>query len=69
MYVHTNIKHALTDVEASQFLGLCPQTLRNWRCQMRGPAYHRMGRRVVYTLDDLETYRDRNRIDPEAAAA
>jgi len=69
MYVHTKVNQALSDVEASRLLGLSPQTLRNWRCMMKGPAYSKIGRRVVYTLDDLEGYRDRNRIDPEAAAA
>lgn len=55
----------LNDVVAAEFLGLKPQTLRNWRCQSRGPAYSKIGRRVVYHLTDVEDYRIRNRIDPE----
>lgn len=64
--MYTTQQNALTDIEASRFLGLKPQTLRNWRCLMRGPAYSRVGRRVIYTLEDLENYRAKNRIDPEA---
>ena len=57
--------NALSDIEASKFLGLKPQTLRNWRFQMKGPAYSRVGRRIIYILEDLENYRVKNRVDPE----
>lgn len=66
MHVETKIQdYALTDVQASKVLGLKPQTLRNWRCLRRGPAYSKLGRRIVYLLADLEKYRIKNRIDPE----
>lgn len=64
--MHLETKTVLTDVEASKFLGLRPQTLRNWRCQCRGPAYSKIGRRCIYIVQDLEDYRKKNRIDPEA---
>jgi len=67
MHITPKINHHLvTDVQASEFLGLKPQTLRNWRCLRRGPAYSRLGRRIIYALQDLENYRKKNRIDPEA---
>ena len=67
MFVETKIKHSvLNDVQASEFLGLKPQTLRNWRCQSRGPAYSKLGRRCIYAVRDLENYREKNRIDPES---
>ena len=56
----------LTDIEAAKFLGLKPQTMRNWRFQMKGPAYLKMGKRVVYTVEDLKKYQVKKRIDPEA---
>jgi len=59
---------ALNDIEASKFLGLCPQTLRNWRFLQRGPAYSKIGRRCIYIVQDLEDYRKKHRIDPEAKA-
>jgi len=66
MHIETKIKHSvLNDVEAARFLGLRPQTLRNWRCQCRGPAYSKIGRRIIYAVQDIEGYREKNRIDPE----
>ena len=54
------------DVWASEILGVSKSTVRNWRSQRRGPAYRKIGRRVVYTLDDLNAYMQKRRIDPEA---
>jgi transposase len=62
----------LNDVEAAKFLGVSKQTLRNWRSKGsgKGPAYVKLSPgprgRVVYLLEDLQAYRDRCRIDPEA---
>lgn len=55
-------KTFVNDVEAAKFLGLCPQTLRNWRTQSRGPAYVKAGRAVRYDLADLRAFTDKNRI-------
>lgn len=41
--------------EAARILGLSPRTLEKQRCQGRGPAYHKLGSRVLYALDELET--------------
>ena len=41
-------------VEAARILGLSPRTLEMQRCQGRGPAYHKLGSRVLYALDVLE---------------
>ncbi len=55
------------DVEAAKYLGLRnPQTLRNWRHLGRGPAYCRLGRRIVYLQEDLDRFLQAGRIDPEA---
>ena len=53
------------DNQAAEELGLAVQTLRNWRCQCKGPAYIKLGRRIVYQLSDIEKYKLINRIDPE----
>ena len=50
--------------EAAKFLGLSVQTLRNWRSFRKGPAYLKLGRRVVYQLRDLTEYLNEHRIDP-----
>lgn len=46
----------LNTVEAATFLGVKPNTLEVWRCQKRGPKYSKIGRRVLYDIDDLEHY-------------
>jgi predicted site-specific integrase-resolvase len=51
--------------EAAKFLGLSVQTLRNWRCQGRGPAYIKKGRMVRYAMQDLVDFMAMGRIDPE----
>ncbi len=55
------------DVEAAKYLGLkSPQTLRNWRHLGRGPAYCRIGRRIVYLKEDLDRFLQAGRVDPES---
>lgn len=55
------------DVEAADYLGLKgPQTMRNWRHLGRGPAYCRLGRRIVYRQEDLDQFLAAGRVDPEA---
>ena len=56
----------LNDIQAAAYLGLAPQTLRNMRSYRRGPCYHRLGRRIVYKISDLEKYLAERRVDPEA---
>ena len=58
--------HVLNDVGAAAFLGLAVQSLRNIRSHREGPAYIKLGRRVVYKVSDLEEYLNRHRIDPQA---
>ena len=71
-----NVAHLLhppmNDVEAAQFLGLSPQTLRNYRSAGVGPVYLKLSPsrrgRVVYLLEDLQAYQDKCRIVPGEAA-
>ena len=49
-------KAFLSGPEAASFLALSEKQLRNWRCAGGGPAYHKVGRRVVYSVDDLKTF-------------
>lgn len=48
--------------QAAAYLGQSPNTLRQWRCQGRGPAYEKRGRSVRYKLSDLDAWRDANRV-------
>jgi Helix-turn-helix domain len=49
---------------AANYLGLAPQTLNNWRFLRRGPAYHRVGRRIYYLRADLDAFFSQGRIVP-----
>ena len=44
--------------EAARFLGLSGRTLEKHRYFGTGPAYRRLGGRVVYTVDDLRAWAD-----------
>ncbi|MFN5458198.1 helix-turn-helix transcriptional regulator [Bradyrhizobium sp.] len=45
--------------EAAEFLGLSARTLEKHRTYGTGPAYRKLGGRVVYAIDDLEAWADR----------
>ena len=50
---------------AARRLKLAEQTLSNWRHLRRGPAYIRIGSRIIYREADLADFEAKNRIDPE----
>jgi hypothetical protein len=41
---------------AAEHLGLAPATLAKLRCVGGGPLFTKLGRAVVYTVDDLEQW-------------
>lgn len=45
--------------EAAHYVGLSARTLEKHRTYGTGPAYRKIGGRVVYTLEDLRTWADR----------
>jgi predicted DNA-binding transcriptional regulator AlpA len=48
--------------EAARFLGLSDRTLEKHRTYGTGPAYRKLGGRVVYALDDLKAWADRGAV-------
>ena len=50
--------------EAADFIGVSRQTLDRWRMVATGPAIHRVGRRVLYSLADLRAYMESHRQQP-----
>jgi hypothetical protein len=44
----------LTNAEAAAYLKLSPRTLEKHRVIGGGPRFRKLGRRVVYALQDLE---------------
>jgi hypothetical protein len=49
-------KENLTEGEAANYLRTTTRTLRNLRRQSQGPAYVRVGRKVIYRLIDLQKW-------------
>ena len=42
--------------EAADFIGVSRQTLDLWRMNAQGPAVHRVGKRVLYSIADLHSF-------------
>lgn len=64
-------KLAVREYVAGDLIGISSGTLRNWRCDPngnKGPAYVKVGGRVVYKLEDLKTWLDEHTV-PEGAVA
>ena len=61
----------LNTVEAAELLRLNPQTLNRWRRQGTGPAYLRVGKKVMYQTDQITAWLTAQRKapgEPEALA-
>jgi hypothetical protein len=52
-------KH-LNQVELSRRWSLSPRTLERWRWLKQGPDYVKVGGRVLYRLDDIESFESAN---------
>ncbi|TPK84547.1 helix-turn-helix domain-containing protein [Mesorhizobium sp. B2-4-17] len=48
--------------EAAEFLSLSSRTLEKHRTYGTGPAYRKLGGRVVYDVDDLQTWAERGAV-------
>lgn len=51
----------MAQAQAATFLGLSPRTLERFRVEGRGPAFLKLGRRVVYSRDDLVAWAEAQR--------
>lgn len=57
-------KEYLNIKQAADFIGVSRQTLDLWRMNAEGPAVHRVGTRVLYSLFDLRTFMSEKRKEP-----
>jgi predicted DNA-binding transcriptional regulator AlpA len=60
----TNDKY-LTDAQAAEIMGLAVQTLRNWRCNRRGPKFFKIGRAVRYSQEAIQQFMDNNVVETQ----
>ena len=54
-------KAILNEKEAAEYLGKKPGTLRQWRCDYKGPSYHKKGRQIMYKKTDLDAWLEAGR--------
>ena len=54
----------LTEDEAASYLGVSVPTLRRWR-EAGAIGFFRVGKKPKYTVQDLQTYLDKNRCPPK----
>lgn len=48
---------ALSTADAARYLGgVSPRTLESWRLRGKGPAWVKVGDRVVYLVSDLDAF-------------
>ncbi len=50
----------LNEKEAAGRLGMTVAALRRWRLERRGPTFIRVGSRIRYREEDLESYVENN---------
>ena len=50
-------------VAAARRLGISPHTLRNWSVYRRRIPFFRLGRRLVFSMHDLEEFEGRCRVE------
>ena len=50
--------------ESARILGVKPVTMAKWRREGRGPAYVRLGRRIVYKVSALYRHLEANTVVP-----
>ena len=55
------IADVLDEKQAAAYIDQKPGTLRQWRTNSKGPAYHKKGRRVFYNKHDLDAWMNAGR--------
>jgi hypothetical protein len=56
----------LTTAELAEELNRSPETLVRWRRTRKGPPYHRIQGRVLYDVDEVSEWLNRQRDDRDA---
>lgn len=51
----------MTTAELAGRWRITTRTLERWRAERYGPAWHYIGGKVLYLLDDIQAYEERHR--------
>lgn len=65
----TKDSEMVNDVRGAEFIDYSPKTLRNYRSSGKGPPYYKIGRKILYKREELLTWVEKHRIDPEVEVA
>jgi hypothetical protein len=57
-----SVQH-LNQIELARRWRISPRTLERWRWLRQGPQYLKIGERVVYRLEDVETFEAEKRTE------
>ena len=61
------MEHLMSEKEAGGFLGWRPATMRLNRRRGRGPAFYRVGKKILYRKEDLEKFLQSRRVEQPLA--
>ncbi|MBK8158739.1 MAG: helix-turn-helix domain-containing protein [Rhodospirillaceae bacterium] len=56
MEQRTSSSKLFSEREAAQYLSLSPRTLQQWRWTGDGPRFVKLGRRVAYSIHELDNF-------------
>ena len=56
-------KEYLGVADAAEFMGMSKVTLDEWRSKGGGPAFHRVGRRIIYSVQDIRDFIATSRVE------
>ena len=62
-------KKYLTPKETSRFIGVAVQTLARWRCAGGSPPFIRVGRKIMYAVEDLTAWMNARRVASTSVSA
>lgn len=51
-----NSPSLMREIDAAAYLGLAPKTLSRWRWARKGPAFHKLGSSVRYSVEELDNF-------------
>ncbi len=57
----------LTQTELAKRFRISPRTAERWRWKKTGPAFVRLGGKIVYNLIDVEAYERRRRAETHSS--
>lgn len=62
MSIHERIAAAYNQHQAARYIGISPSLLKKKRLNGEGPAFCRVGNRVIYRKEDLDAFLIEHRV-------